>query len=185
MKAGSCHVPAGVAQERSTERVARPAVQPMQSLLGAQGVQRFGRPPPAIALVVQRMGGPAQQLREGVVEGIRRAHCRRRRGSRSPLSQRPLVRLLEHQWVHELVAVAGDGADEGRLLAVVAQRPAQGAHGLAEGAIRDHHVTPHLLQHVAAVDGLMTPFHQHDQQIEIAGDQRDFPTRPQQMALGG
>src|SRR5690606_329387 len=82
---------------------------------------------------------------------------------------------LFHQLLEgELVAVARDGADEARLAGIVAERAAQRADGLAERAVRDDDVAPHVVEDLAPVNGFVPPFDQEHEQVEVARNEREL-----------
>jgi hypothetical protein len=84
----------------------------------------------------------------------------------------------------ELVAESGHRADVLRLRGVIAERPAQRPHRLAEGAVGDHHVAPDGVENLPPADRLVAPSDQQQEQIEIARDEGDFAARPVQHAPG-
>jgi hypothetical protein len=97
---------------------------------------------------------------------------------RSRRGRRDVVVLLDHVGADELVAVARHGADEARLLRVVAERVPHGPHGLAEGALRHDDVGPDAVEDLAAVHRLVTALDQQQEKIEVAGDERHVPPVP-------
>ena len=80
----------------------------------------------------------------------------------------------------ELVAVARDGADEARLPRVVAERAPDGAHGLAERAVRHDHVGPGAIEDLAAMHRLAAALDQQEQEIEIPRDERHLASVPEE-----
>ena len=80
----------------------------------------------------------------------------------------------------ELVAVARDGADEARLPRIVAERAADGAHGLAERALRHDDVGPGAIEDLAAVHRLAAALDQQEQEIEIPRDERHLASVPEE-----
>ena len=73
-------------------------------------------------------------------------YARRRR------PRRVTVLLLDDAFEHETIPVARDRADVARLARVVAERAAQGAHGLAERAVGHDHVGPDAVEYQPAAD---------------------------------
>ena len=184
-RTGPRHVPARVAQER-----ARPAA-PVRADRAGEAPRRCpGRaaPPPPLAALRRREGRAPAAARGPPSNGSARPPApagRRGRARRAHRRQRLLVRLLDDLGEHEAIAVARDGADEGRLAGIVAQRAAQRAHGLAERAVRDDHVAPDRVQDLPAVHGLVPPLDQQHQEVEVARDQGHLAPAPQQQAAGG
>ena len=103
---------------------------------------------------------------------------RGRLGSR----RRGVVLFLDHVGMDELVAVARDRADEARLPRVVAERAADGAHGLAERALRHDDVGPGAIEDLAAMHRLAAPLDQQEQEIEVPGDERHLAPVPEEEA---
>jgi hypothetical protein len=79
--------------------------------------------------------------------------------------------------------VARDGADEPRLARIVAKRAAQRADRLRQRAVRDDDVAPDAIENLAPMNGVASSFDEEDQQIEIAGDQRELLTVADQQPL--
>ena len=125
------------------------------------------RTPPSQPRAVRRTAPAARPLRP-----------RGRLGSR----RRGVVLFLDHLGVDELVAVARDRADEARLPRVVAERAADGAHGLAERALRHDDVGPGAIEDLAAMHRLAAPLDQQEQEIEVPGDERHLASVPEEQA---
>ena len=179
------HVPARLAKEGPGPCVAVAAIEAAQRLLRAEGVERFRRFPPLLGVERARCEEPAECGCEGLV--FRHRHRTRvgHRTGRSALRPRPIVGLLDHVREDEAVAVARDGADEGGLARVVAQGPAQGPYGLAQGPVRDHHVAPDRVEDLPALDDFAPPLDEQHQQVEVARDQRHLAAAPDERATGG
>lgn len=64
-----------------------------------------------------------------------------------------------------------------------AEDAAQGAHGLVEGTVGDHHVVPYGVEDGLAPHGLLAVVQEQHQQVEVARDQRHGLAAPQQPAL--
>src|SRR5262245_3317399 len=72
--------------------------------------------------------------------------------------------------------MTGDGSDEARLARVVAERPADGADGLAQRAVGNNNVVPYTIEDVAPMDRLVPPLDEKHEQIEVARDERLLQT---------
>ena len=82
----------------------------------------------------------------------------------------------------ELVTVARHRANVGGLARDVAERAAQDANALAEGAVGHHHVAPHDAVDVAAVDRLVAACDEQREQVEVARDERHRQARERERA---
>ena len=68
--------------------------------------------------------------------------------------------------------MARHGAHETRLPRVVVEHAADGTDGLAERAVRHHHVGPDAVEDVTAMHGVAAPLHEEHEQVEVAGNER-------------
>ena len=148
---------------------------------GAERVQLFGGVAPHVLL---RLG--VEEPGEGVGQRVGRVAGRRwdvsrpaRRGDR----RLTVVRFLGDR-AHELVPVTRDGPDEDAL-AVLAERAPQRPHRLGESAVGDHHVRPHAVEDLLAVQGHRPLLDEQEQQVEVSRDERHLPRRPEERTAGG
>ena len=72
----------------------------------------------------------------------------------------------------EPITMTGDGADETWFARVVAKRSTDRPNRLAESAVGDDDVVPHLVEDVAPMNRLVAPRDEKHEQIEIARDKR-------------
>ena len=113
---------------------------------------------------LERIDGRLRRLRHAA-GGQTRRQADRRRARPRPARRRTGTR-------------GGDRADELRRLRPVAERPADRSHGLAQGAVRHHHVSPDTIEDLVSRDGPVPFVHEQDQQVEVTGDQRGPAGRP-------
>ena len=147
-------------------------------------VQRFrGLAALRFALLARRDRLRHQQPRQRGFVGIGLGGSGRD-GKRGGL-QGPVIRTFGDVREDELVAMPRDGADEGRLPRLVAERAPQAPHGLRERAVRDHDVAPHHVQDVAPRHRLVPPLHEQDQEVEVARDQRHLEAVADEHAPAG
>ena len=139
---------------------------------------RPGRRPPRPRSILSRR--TARRAAAAATAVRRSAPAARPLRPAGPIGPRGVVLFLDHLGMDELVAVARDGADEARLARVVAERAADGAHGLAERALRHDDVGPDAIEDLAAMHRLAAALDQQEQEIEIPRDERHLASVPEE-----
>ena len=93
-----------------------------------------------------------------------------------------VVGLLDDVRKRELVAMPRDRPDEARLARIVAERAAQCADRLRERALRHDDIAPDAFEDLTPMHGIAAALDEIDEQVEIAGDQRQLLAVPDQQA---
>src|SRR4029453_12297760 len=85
-----------------------------------------------------------------------------------------VIFLFDDVGEHESVAMPSHCPDVGGLSRIVTERPAESTNCLAQCAVRHHHVAPHAIEDVAAMDGLVAALDQENQEVEITGNEAEL-----------
>src|SRR5688572_4881301 len=131
---------------------------------------------------IDRCAGEALQEWFERVGGDTLSRRRSSRERRFLLLPFPFIILLDDIGEHEPVPMTGHGADESGLAGFVTEHAPNGADGLAQRAVGDHDVAPDGVEDVAAMDGLVPPFDEENEQVEIARNERQLTAAAEQQA---
>src|SRR5690349_2600602 len=98
---------------------------------------------------------------------------------------RLVIVLFDDVRKHESIPVTGHSTDESRFARILAERPAERPDRLAQRAVGYNDIAPDAIEDLAPMHRLMPPLDQENEEIEIAGDERQLTSVADEQASAG